>query len=209
MPPILLIDKPNNSHLKAFGCLCFVSTISQGRSKFDPRAEPCVSIGYPFGQKAYKVYNLVTKKFMVSRNIIFHEKNFPFHYTQNPKPVFPIFYLPTDTGLHDPTDTHGPIFPPTTSSDTHGTMHDTTFPTSYKATYDKNTTPFSSPYKATLDRHATKISNSHTNTQDTAYMFLHSPNTKHLPPNKDMTPLVECFEQSIDNTQTHHDTPPN
>ena len=54
--------KPNNNHLKTFGCLCFVSTMKQGRSKFDPQAEPCVFIGYPFGQKAYKIYNLVTKK---------------------------------------------------------------------------------------------------------------------------------------------------
>ena len=53
---------PTNDHLKAFGCLCFMSTLQQGRKKFDTRADPCVFIGNPFAQKAYKVYNMKTKK---------------------------------------------------------------------------------------------------------------------------------------------------
>lgn len=79
---ILLGTIPNTDHLRAFGCLCFFFTIKQGRTKFKPIAVPCVFIGYPYGQKAkaYKVYNLNTKKFIVSRGIVFYEKHFPFDF---------------------------------------------------------------------------------------------------------------------------------
>ena len=70
--------KPNFSHLKVFGCQCFVSTHPTRPSKFDPRAHECVFIGYPHGQKGYKVYNLTTQHTTVSRDVTFFEHVFPF-----------------------------------------------------------------------------------------------------------------------------------
>lgn len=75
--------KPDNTNLKAFGCLPFVSTIKQGRSKFHPRSNPSVFIGYPHGQKAYKIYDLITHKIVISRDVIFYEKHFPYHFDVN------------------------------------------------------------------------------------------------------------------------------
>jgi len=69
---------PCCDHLKVFGCLHFMTTPNQRRGKFQPRARACVFMRYPFGQKGYKVMDLDTHKFYVSRDVIFHEDNFPF-----------------------------------------------------------------------------------------------------------------------------------
>ena len=56
-----------------FGCIAYVHVLDEVRSKLDPKAEKCVLVGYSEEQKGYRCYNPLTKKIVVSRDVIFDE----------------------------------------------------------------------------------------------------------------------------------------
>nr|GEZ72297.1 copia-type polyprotein [Tanacetum cinerariifolium] len=66
--------KPTVSHLRIFGSIAYVHVPSQRRSKLDDRSEKHVFVGYDKQSKGYKLYNPVTKKAVVSRDVEFDEK---------------------------------------------------------------------------------------------------------------------------------------
>ncbi|CAM9002570.1 unnamed protein product [Rhodiola kirilowii] len=66
--------KPNISHLKVFGCRCFVhNNGKESLGKFDARSDEGVFIGYSSHSKAYKVYNIRLEKVEESVHVRFDE----------------------------------------------------------------------------------------------------------------------------------------
>ncbi|KAF8378886.1 hypothetical protein HHK36_030235 [Tetracentron sinense] len=66
--------KPSVSHLKIFGYIAYAQVPEAKRKKLDDRSEKCIFIGYSEESKAYKLYNPLTNKVVVSRDVIFSEE---------------------------------------------------------------------------------------------------------------------------------------
>ena len=60
--------------MRIFGSVCYVHVSEEKRIKLDERAELGIFIGYCSVVKAYRVYNLKTKKIQISRDVRFDEK---------------------------------------------------------------------------------------------------------------------------------------
>lgn len=65
--------KPSVGHLKIFGCLAYAQIPESKRKKLDDRSQKCIFVGYSEESKAYKLYNPLTHKLVVSRDVIFDE----------------------------------------------------------------------------------------------------------------------------------------
>ncbi|CAL2228256.1 unnamed protein product [Prunus armeniaca] len=65
--------KPAVDHFRVFGCIAYAHIPDEKRKKLDDKSEKCVFLGVSEVSKAYKLYNPVTKKIVVSRDVIFDE----------------------------------------------------------------------------------------------------------------------------------------
>jgi hypothetical protein len=66
--------KSSFSHFIIFCCTSYAHVSKDLRRKLDSQSEKCVFIGYE-QSKVYKLYNPVTKKFLMSRDLKFLEAN--------------------------------------------------------------------------------------------------------------------------------------
>lgn len=71
---VLTGSKPNVEHLRVFGCSVHSFVNQQQRRKFDATSTPGKFIGYCDNAKAFKVFDRLTKRVQVNRNVHFFEK---------------------------------------------------------------------------------------------------------------------------------------
>lgn len=75
---VLFKKDADYSMVRVFGCLAYASTLTARRTKFDPKATPCVFMGYSNGVKGFRLYDIAKRIFFVSRDVLFFEDLFPF-----------------------------------------------------------------------------------------------------------------------------------
>ena len=59
------------SHLRIFGCVAYAHVPEEMRIKLDERSHKCIFVGYSEESKAYRLYNPITKKYVISRDVVF------------------------------------------------------------------------------------------------------------------------------------------
>ncbi|XP_016436935.2 uncharacterized protein LOC107763039 [Nicotiana tabacum] len=80
-------------HVEIFGCLVYVTDVKRG-DKFSPRASPAIFLGYSIAQNGYRMCNIHTKEFLVSRDVLFKENLFPFQHPDSLPSLLPEIDIP-------------------------------------------------------------------------------------------------------------------
>lgn len=65
--------RPNISHLRIFGCVCYAKIDKQHLKKLDDRSQMLVHLGTEPGTKAYRLLDPEKRKIVVSRDVVFDE----------------------------------------------------------------------------------------------------------------------------------------
>lgn len=65
--------KPTINYFRVFGCVAHAHIPDQKRSKLDDKSKKCVLLGVSDESKAYKLYDPVSKKIIISKDVIFEE----------------------------------------------------------------------------------------------------------------------------------------
>ncbi|XP_074346456.1 uncharacterized protein LOC141685242 [Apium graveolens] len=66
-------SKPSVGHLRIFGCIVYANVPDQKRKKLDDKGEKCIFTGYDKRSKAYRLYNSLMKKLIISQDVEFDE----------------------------------------------------------------------------------------------------------------------------------------
>ena len=70
---ILYGQAPSYKHIRTFGYLCYAHDQNWDKDKFASRSLKCIFVGYPFGKKGWRLYDLESGEYFVSRDVIFVE----------------------------------------------------------------------------------------------------------------------------------------
>jgi hypothetical protein len=84
--------KPNLSHLKIIGSIAYVHVPKEKHTKLDIHSHKGIMIGYGGGTNQYKVWDLVRKDIVVSRDVVFIEgkpiEQTPTAYIEEPRIIY-------------------------------------------------------------------------------------------------------------------------
>jgi hypothetical protein len=64
---------PNLHYLRVFGCIAHVKMVRPHLKKLEDRSKKMVLLGYESGSKAYKVFDPLSQRVHVTRDVVFDE----------------------------------------------------------------------------------------------------------------------------------------
>ena len=73
---LLFKSKPDITHLRSFGCVCFPLLKPYNSHKLQPHTTPCIFLGYPAHTKGYICQNPQNSRIYISRHVHFNELEF-------------------------------------------------------------------------------------------------------------------------------------
>lgn len=65
--------KPDLSNIRVFGCKSMSHIPREKRGKFDPKSKAHILVGYSSTSKGYRLYDIASKKIIISRDVTFFE----------------------------------------------------------------------------------------------------------------------------------------
>ncbi|GKV36956.1 hypothetical protein SLEP1_g45038 [Rubroshorea leprosula] len=65
--------RPAVDYFRIFGCIAYAHVPDQKRSKLDDKGEKCIFLSVSDQSKVYRLYNPLTKKVIISRDVVFDE----------------------------------------------------------------------------------------------------------------------------------------
>ncbi|GKV33525.1 hypothetical protein SLEP1_g42028 [Rubroshorea leprosula] len=65
--------RPAVNYFRIFGCIAYAHVPDQKKSKLDDKREKCIFLGVSDQSKAYRLYNPLTKKVIISHDVMFDE----------------------------------------------------------------------------------------------------------------------------------------
>jgi transposase InsO family protein len=105
--------RPKVTHFKIFGCIAYVHVPSQKRHKLEDNSVKCIFMGYSMETKGYRCYDPLTKKLIVSRDVLFDEKN---AWNWNKQQQFPLTIQEDDNLVDEIVEHEGESCPSNPSS---------------------------------------------------------------------------------------------
>ena len=67
-------EKPMVEYFQIFGCVAHVHVPDQRRSRLDDKSKKCVFLGVNDESKAWRLYDPVSKKIIISKDVVFEEE---------------------------------------------------------------------------------------------------------------------------------------
>ncbi|XP_074378306.1 uncharacterized protein LOC141719820 [Apium graveolens] len=84
-------SKPSVRNLRIFRCIAYAHIPDQKRKKLDDKGEKCIFTGYDKRSKAYRLYNPLTKKLIISRDVEFDESDY-WRWSEDKRKVAGLFF---------------------------------------------------------------------------------------------------------------------